>query len=344
MTAAAEGRANVIRAISAAVILGLVLFGILVFYAPDSEAFSANNYGWDGIHGVASAYGVHFTTALSSVPPGSVIVIMQPSLNFTETDVEAVHVHLDDGGTVLVADKSGFANSLLRDLGSGITIESQYSIDDPIYNWKANTLPTALVESGVASELPFAGNISGIALDQPSPLALESPQAFSVALTSQFSYSLGPSGSAQVASGPFVVAAGERIGNGLLLVVSDSQLLLNSEWTIADNRALIGGVFGNSSVFIDASHWSASPLTSSTAQLRAKVGETYQVLSGTPIRYILTLSLVVVCLVLVPDVGEAPSPDGWERGAPEEHEDGILNKKVLQRATRDKRTNADNPQ
>jgi hypothetical protein len=349
------GRGNVIRATVAAVMLALVLFGVLVFYAPDSEAFSPNNYGWNGIHDVSSVYDVHFTTALSAVPSGSVLVIMQPSFNFTRADVEAVRVHLDDGGTVLVADKSGFANSLLTDLGSGITIESQYSIADPIYNWKAKTLPTALVESG-AAELPFAGNITGIALDQPSPLVLQSAQAFGVAVTSQFSYSTSQSGplssaysfssstsspSLITADGPFIVAAGERVGHGLLVVVSDSQLLLNSEWTIADNRALIGGMFGNSSVFIDASHWSVNPVTSSTAQLRAKLGQTYQVLSETPLRYILTLSFVVVCLALVPaEDGYDGNNPGGEEATTSEHR--ILNKKVLEQGIGERRVHADN--
>jgi hypothetical protein len=292
--------ANVARALAAAVIFGLAIFGILVVYAPDSVALSPNNYGWNGIHEVSSAYAVNFTTSLSSVPPGSVLVIMQPSANFSAQDIAAVRAHLEKGGTVLVADKSGFANSLLQGLGSGVTVESQDSIQDPIYNWKASTLPTALIQRGVAQGFPFAKNVSGIALNLPSPLLLQGRNSTAIAATSQLSYVADATSKTQIVKGPFTVAAAERVGKGTLVVVSDSQFLLNSEWRIADNAAFIGNIFANSSVYIDASHWSSSPLTSSTAQLKAEFGQAYAVISAIPMRYLVTLSFVVVALLLMP--------------------------------------------
>jgi len=286
------GRRNTARGILAAILLAVMAFVVLVQYAPDSVAFSPNNYGWNGLQGISSAYNVNLTNSLSSLPTRAVLAILQPSVDFGSADANSVKGFLLGGGTVLVADKSGVANSLLSGVGAGITIESQYSISDPVYNWKGSTVPTALVLQ--TAHEAYLANVSGIALNQPSPLALSGSAASKVAITSQFSET-------QVGNrGPFVVMASEQIGAGTLVVVGDSQFLLNSEWTIASNRVLIGNLFANRSVFIDTSHWMNSPLTSSTAQVRAELRQTYATISTVPLRYGFALLMVVLALLLVP--------------------------------------------
>jgi len=116
------GRSNSARGMLAAVVLAVIAFVLLVQYAPDSVAFSPNNYGWNGLQEVSSAYNVNFTTSLSSLPAKSVLAILQPSVNFSSADASSVRSFLIGGGTVLVADKSGVANSLLQGIGSGIVI------------------------------------------------------------------------------------------------------------------------------------------------------------------------------------------------------------------------------
>ena len=286
------GRRNSARGILAAILLAVLAFVVLVQYAPDSVAFSPNNYGWNGLEGIASAYNVNLTTSLSSLPTRAVLAILQPSVDFGSANANSVRSFLLGGGTVLVADKSGVANSLLEGIGAGITIESQYSISDPVYNWKGQTVPTALVLQ--TAHEAYLANVSGIALNHPSPLALTGSAASKVAITSQFSQ-------IQVGSkGPFVVMASEQMGAGTLVVVSDSQFLLNSEWTIANNRVLIGNLFANRSVFIDTSHWMNSPLTSSTAQVRAELRQVYAIISTVPTRYAFALLMVGLALLLVP--------------------------------------------
>jgi len=290
------GGRNSARGILTAIVLAVLAFVLLVQYAPDSMAFSPNNYGWNGLQGVASTYNVNFTTSLSSLPAKGVLAILQPSVNFSSADASSVRSFLMGGGTVLVADKSGVANSLLQGIGSGIVIQSRYSISDPVYNWRAKSVPTALV-------LPSAGaaylaNVSGIALNQPSPLALANSAASQVAITSQFSETQTGN------RGPFVVMASERMGAGTIIVVGDSQFLLNSEWTIANNKVLIENLFANSGVFIDASHWMNSPLTSSTAQVKAELRQIYATISTVPLRYLVVLMMVGVALALVPQMGE----------------------------------------
>ena len=286
---------NAVKGIVAALVLAVLTFTVLVQYAPDSVALSPNNYGWNGLQGVASAYNLNFTTTLTGLPADGVLVILQPSVNYSSADANSVRSFLLGGGTVLVADKSGVANALLRGIGSSISIEEHSSIGDPVYNWKGESLPTALVLPGTAADDQLVSNVTGLALNEPSPLTLGGPGAVQVAVTSQFSET--PAGS----KGPFVVMAAERIGSGTLVVVGDPQFLLNSEWTSADNRVLIGNLFANGNVFIDASHWMASPLTSSTAQMKAELRQTYAAISSVPMRYVFALVVVGLAVVQVPD-------------------------------------------
>ena len=299
---------NAGRGLVAAVLLAVLAFVLLVQYAPDSLAFSPNNYGWNGLQGVVSTYNVNFTTSLSGIPANGVLAILQPNINYTAADANSVRSFLMAGGTVLVADKSGVANTLLQGIGAGISIEKEFSISDSVYNWRAKSAPTALVLPGAATSAPYVANVSGLALNQPSPLALDSSGAVQVAVTSQFSEIQNGS------RGPFVVMASERMGSGTLIVVGDSQFLLNSEWTIADNKILIGNLFANRSVFIDASHWSASPLTSSTAQVKAELRDAYDAISAVPARYGFAIGLVIIAFVLVPTKGQSKSDKQDKKG------------------------------
>ena len=305
------GGRNSVRGIVAASVLAVLAFILLVQYAPDSVAFSPNNYGWNGLRDVAAEFSLNYTTSLSTLPADGVLAVLQPSQNFSPADAQAVRNFLLGGGTVLVADKSGVANSLLRGLGAAIAIESSITISDSVYNWKSASVPTALVLPAVRAS--YLANVSGIALSQPSPLELTGSDASQVAITSQFSQTQAG------ARGPFVVMASESIGAGTLVVVGDSQFLLNSEWTIANNRVLIGNLFANRSVFIDASHWMVSPLASSIAQLKAELGGVYATISGVPLKYAFVLLMAGLALLLVPqeehgDEGVAPGQSGVPNG------------------------------
>ena len=293
------GRGNAARGVAAAGALAFLLFVVLVAYAPDSVALSPSNYGWNGLHDVATKYDLAFTTSLASISPSAVLVVMEPSANYSARDAQNVREFLAGGGTLLVADKSGVANSLLEGLGVPISIQGGYAVDDPIYNWKATTVPTALVPPSSVVHFPRAANVTGLALNQPSPLKV-SPGAFVIGSTSQLSYEVEAGTSAKVASGPFAVAAAAKVGAGTVFVVGDPQLLFNSEWTSADNEVLIGNLFGGVKVLVDASHWSAGPLSSSTAQLKAELGEAYAAVSAPPAAYAMTVMIVAAAMALVP--------------------------------------------
>jgi len=199
-----------------------------------------------------------------------------------------------------VADKSGAANSLLLKLGSAVRIENNSTISDRTYNWKSKSEPTAIVLPGAKSQFHFLQNVSGIALNMPSPLLVTGPQGIDLAITSEFSVASPPTGGTIGTRGPYVVMAAQKFGAGTLIVVGDSQFLLNSEWTIANNKLLIGSLFSKTNVYVDASHWGVT----SIAQTKIALGQFYSFVSASPMRYIATLFVVGLALAFVPSSTE----------------------------------------
>ncbi len=307
-------RGLVYRSAAGSAVVAIMLFVLLVSFAPDATWFSPNNYGWNGIQGVASIYPLQFTSGVPSIPTGknAVLIIMQPVNRFSQPEAQDVRNFVTRGGTVIVADGSGVSNSLLREMNLGVTIQDQYAVHDPAYNWRAQALPIALVVPSSASQFRFLADVKGIALVRPSPLEIQSGSgARRLAITSPLSLELARNSSALelpmigpspnvIAKGPFVVAAAQRIGNGTIIVVGDSQFFTNSVWTTANDGTLIANLLSGATVYLDTSHWQASPVSSSIARLKAEFGALYVQLSQFPLRYLLTLAFVAVAVAIVP--------------------------------------------
>ena len=289
--------------------LASLLFVTLVVYAPDATAFSPNNYGWNGLHSVASQYDLHFVDSLAGLDAtqGAVLVVMQPVSPFTSSDARNVDSFLNQGGTVVVADSNGGSNTLLQGLGLGIAVQGQYAALDSVYNWKDKTLPTALVYPSAQKQFNLLSGVGAVAMNEPSPLVIQpNSGAQGVAVSSPLSVDVNRSslsasalllGSPEtVASGPFTVAAIQRVGSGTVLVVGDSQFFTNPSLGIANNNLLIRNLFSNSTVYVDTSHSPANNISG----LKASLGHTYEQLSQYPVRYLVVLAFVGLAMVLVP--------------------------------------------
>ena len=136
------------RSIVGSLILAFLLFLLLIAYAPDSVAFSPNNYGWNGIHDVFSTYRMHPVNSEDNLPAGgnrSVLVEIQPVVSFSSLDAQFIRNFVEHGGSLVIADNIGISNSLLTQMGVNVQILSNLTVNDPVYNWKAPALPTAIV-------------------------------------------------------------------------------------------------------------------------------------------------------------------------------------------------------
>jgi hypothetical protein len=298
-------REFLLRSVVGSALLGLLFVVALVNFAPDASAYSSNNYGWNGVHDLASHYPIQFVNSLAGLKTqDAVLLIMQPANSFSQSEAQEVYFFTFDGGTVVLAGNSVASNALLQAMGTAITIQGPYSVRDATYNWKGQTLPVAIINQSLAKEFNFLAGVNGVAMDQPSPLIIAADSgAHPVALTSPLSFETARSSSladvpvigsnpSVVAKGPFVVAAAEPLGAGTVVVLGDSQFFTNSLRNVADNNALTANLFSNETVYVDASHWQGNTVSS----VKGELAGLYSQASGSPLRYFLTLAFVAVTM------------------------------------------------
>jgi uncharacterized protein DUF4350 len=333
----------VARSILASLVVALIIFILLVLLAPDAVPFSSNNYGWNGIEQVSAHYTITPVSSLVGLQPErSVLLMLQPTVNYSQGDASAVKQFARGGGVVLVAGSSSLVNRLLQSIGAGVLVQSQFAINDPAFNWRSSDFPTVLVLPNTAQQFRFLTGVNGIALDSPSPLKVEAGSKVQVlAISSPLSHEgsranespliglLG--GSPPVATGSFPTVVAERIGNGSLLIIGDSQFLTNSVWTLADNQVLARNLMANSSVYLDTSHW--QPNTGEG--VKAALGSAYALFSGVPLRYMLVALFVGASIVILPSFTELRGEGKVEsrRLMPAQR---TFNKEVIERVRKDR--------
>ncbi len=303
-----------ISVIVAAIVIGFLLFIGLISLAPDAVAFSPNNYGWNGIQTIYSQYSIRPVNSLGDVSDTlnnkSVLLVLSPVESFTATDARAATNFVKEGGTLVIADSDGSSNSLLNLMNLPIQIESSFTIYDPFYNWKAPSLPVAVVlPSAVQAFGSLLGRVGDIALNGPSPLLVSGSNVKIIATTSALSFEanrnttssvsipfIQSSNPTPIAKGPFDVAAAEVLGKGAVLVIGGPGSFMNSIIGVGGNPVLASNLFSNATVYLDTSHWQID----TSAFLKAEFLSLYSTMVQFPLRYLLTLGIVGVAIAIWP--------------------------------------------
>jgi Domain of unknown function (DUF4350) len=336
-------RGVALRSVLASLVVGTIAFIVLVEFAPDSLPFSTDNYGWNGMQQVASQYDITPVSSLGGLQPQhSVLLLLQPTINYSQSDARAVEHFAKGGGIVIIGSSSSAADSLLGAMGSGVRVEGQYAINDQVYNWKSSSLPTILVLPGAGQQFSYFGRVNGIALNSPSPLVVEPGSqaqvvAISSPLSNEVSRNTGPSlggqigGPNQISAGSFPEVVVDRIGNGSIVIVGDSLLFANSVWTLAYNQVLARNLMANSTVYLDTSHWQ----TNTGEGIKAALASAYATSSGAPLRYLLVLAFVGVSMVILPNLSELRG-EGKAVSSRPFPKRSTLNKEALERIRKDR--------
>ncbi len=295
-------RTPLVGSVVGSMTIGVIIFILLLSFAPDAVPFSSNNYGWNGLHQVSSTYSIHPITSLSAatVASGSVLLVIAPTKNFSQSEANIASNFVAKGGTLLIADRSGISNTLLDGMGISISIEGNI-VRDSLYNWKSPDLPIAVRPTGISQEYVFLANVTGLALDTPSALSITSSVAIPVGLSSSNSEAYQVSGSSLSTGkaeqrGPIALVAVEKLGLGQVIVIGDSTFFTNSVWTNADNQRMMKNLFVNSTVYLDTSHWPQNIGES----LKAKFLNFYSQLGSVEYRYLFTAGIVVASIAVLP--------------------------------------------
>ena len=288
-----------IRSIVSSIIASILIFLILVTMAPDSVAFSPNNYGWNGMQQIDSSYSIQYVDSINQLDlkTSSLLLIIQPSMNFSSTYAATVTQYVEGGGTLVVADSYGVSNSLLQQMGINIGIQGSAAIHDSLYNWRSESYPAAEIANSSANAYRVAKFVKGVgelALTAPSPLVVSGSAVNVLALTSPRSFEVAREGKFAISNGPFPVASDVSLGNGTVIVIGDSQIFTNSAWTTLGNSAFARNLFSNTTVYLDTSHWAAN----SIASIKAYTSSLFSQLSEYPTNYFVTIVFCAVALVV----------------------------------------------
>ncbi len=185
----------------------------------------------------------------------SSILIIGPSLTFSDSEANYIQHFLSDGGKVLLADDFGTGNDLLKKINSTTRFSSSLLID-LAYEKKP--------QYGVVFDLnehPITTNVSRILLNYATTLRVGRNTTI-LARSSDGSWldsNMNGRMDEWEQKGPMPVLAVERYGEGELILLSDPSVLVNLMYKYLDNSVFDDNLLGylgsgRDVILIDESH------------------------------------------------------------------------------------------
>ncbi len=283
------------------IIAGLTLAVIFVVTVssvyPALDDLWVENPGWNGLsefYVLVNPVRVRSVEDLHGVNPvNSTLFIVGPSRGFSEEYVKVLRNYLRDGGRVVLLDDFGSGNDLLR----GLSLETRFSGDllrDGVFFDPRPEFPRLLNFSFYeTNEVVFNYGTVLVPGDAAHVLIRSTP----------LSYTNSSTGGLE--TGGFPVVAGIRLGEGRLVVISDSSIWLNSMITRGENRGFLLD-FVRGRCLIDVGHSYPTQLLAFKWWLL----DIYSILNIVEIRYGVALLLVffVFKLRITIDEDEALDP------------------------------------
>lgn len=257
--------------------VGLFLVAMVSPVLSTSTDFSIYNAGWNGTSNLAvSTYEagnfaptlatqasgtdvtiVHLTLQDFDLrPTADTLIIIGPSKVFSASDGEVVRQFVTNGGIVVLADDFGTGNGLLEAIGASSRFSGKLLMDLSFDKRPEFSVCFNFVDD------PLTVDLSTILLNHPSSITVSDPDVSVIAESSIASWLDSDGDSVRdlgEPKGPFPVIAKERIGNGIVILLSDPSVLINGMVTQLDNGILASNLISvacdhRASVFFDESH------------------------------------------------------------------------------------------
>lgn len=259
-------------------LLGIVLALVLVislvsiWFYPSIQDFMAGNTMWNGIRQFSNKFDVENIDSLNDLSEKDILICI-PYIQYDDNDLARLKEFVDNGGTLIMMDDFGYGNDFLENVG----ISARFSHDillDPLFCYKNEYLPRitdfspVIKESGVeVIGLNHATSLSNV--DPANVLASSSDMSFLDTNNNGVRDDNEP-------QCPFVIAAEYKVGNGVIELVSDPSLIINTMVEKNDNYNFMGYLIHNNgepgNVLLDRSHLTKSPLDTSKINLAAARG------------------------------------------------------------------------
>ncbi|MGC9090126.1 MAG: DUF4350 domain-containing protein [Fervidicoccaceae archaeon] len=266
-------------------IFAIAVVLLIVAEVPSKDDFSPDNPLFNGLSQASKIADIQTVTigSLGSLPPNSTLFIIGPDKAFTEKQADEIRGFLERGGSVVVMDDFGTANSLLMMLGVDTRLNGSLLMD-PLYMYRNPALP--LVRFNLKGEemnvyFNYATVLEGT--DDGKCIAYSSPFSF---------LDLNGNGKKDPEEpyGPFCVAESLKNFQGRLIVISDSSVFINSMLDKGDNERLLDALVGNGRAFLLTGLWNQSEYT----LIRSSISGGFSALMNTWLLYPFALALLFV--------------------------------------------------
>lgn len=239
----------------------LLILSTAVPVIKTSAEFSMFNTNWNGCSEFAKLLNKRGRIIPIMYPYNSVklskkdgvLIIIGPNIDFSSLEAEEVENFLKNGGTLLIADDFGTANTLLEKLG----IEARFSnqpLKDIFYVKRAEFPVVVRIESP-----ELAVGVEKLTLNVPSVIIGLKGEAYS----SKVSFVSNTMRS-------FPILAEVNYGEGKIILLSDPSLLINDMFR--ENRQfienLVGYIGANTFYFDEAHHSDFNPYSMTTIYIQ----------------------------------------------------------------------------
>ncbi|KYH25104.1 hypothetical protein HAPAU_26870 [Halalkalicoccus paucihalophilus] len=239
--------------------------GLVIGASTSGVAFGTYTHSWEGtseLRSEAQAVGVETivvtdTTEYEDVEAnGTVAIAIAAEGSYGPEDRARLNDFVRRGGTLVIADDIGQTNQLLQELGASTRIDGALLRDEREY-YRSPALPVATE----TSNHPYVNDSDSFTLNYGT--ALEPNGAEVLVTSSEYAYLDTTSNGAfdeNETLGPRPVMTTESVGQGELVVISDSSALINAMLERPGNRAFVSALFdAHDRVLIDQSRSDGLP-------------------------------------------------------------------------------------
>lgn len=252
---------DLIRLLFKVALIVIAIIIITLWFYPSNEDFRLENPFWNGLKKVNQEFSLLPLRNLADLNthPGGKTLIIVPYLSFTPNELDLISKFVSEGGLLILTDDFGYGNQILEHLG----IKTRFSgalLFDPLFNYKNRWFPK--ISHLTQNEL--TSNVNHLVLNHATVLLNVETQDV-LAKSSSFSFldeNDNKKHDETEPVGPLPVVAKTNVGKGILILISDPSLFINSMIEMEGNNKFISNLFINSSkpIFITQTHLPQSNL------------------------------------------------------------------------------------
>jgi len=270
--------------------LSILVCSVLLALYPEVNDFRLGNPFWNGMMEVSSLLKPTILNSYSELPTvgyNLTLLLIGPERDFTVGEAEAIMRFMNKGGRVILADELGFGNTLLEKLSLPMRIGGGLVLD-PLFKERNAKLPKARYISD-SHTVEVILNHASIIRGCSKPILLTTSYSY---LDTDMNNVWDPGEE----KGPFTVGCIVKIGEGELIIFSDSSLFINSMIILGRNREFLLDIIRDRKVLIDSSHWSQTIFTLA----KSAVIQIFETLNTVEARYIVVLSALMLIAKFTP--------------------------------------------